>query len=157
MLISKLSEYRHQNRCTILQKQTAGLFCKCVSVHASVLLLSLGICVLQIVRRNRPASALGNGSHLILFHHVKWQHDMLFYSLTFGCSEPADCVRREESPRYYEPLVTVRLWGCCQSRRVMQTCWSLIQCTENCLGGRHLLFVFPSHISVRSIHYGDII
>lgn len=94
---------------------------------------------------NRPASALPalwNGSHLILFHHVKWQHDMLFYSVTFGCSEPADCIRCEESPCYYEPLVTVCLWGCCQSRWVMQTCWSLIQYTENCFCGRHLSFVF---------------
>lgn len=114
----------------------------CVTIHGSVLLLLLGICLLQIVCQNRPATALQNGSHLILFHRVKWQHDMLFYSVTFGCSEPADCIRCEESPCYYEPLVTVCLWGCCQSWWVMQTCWSLIQYKENCFGGRHLSFVF---------------
>lgn len=67
---------------------------------------------------------------------------MLFYSVTFGCSEPADCIRCEEPSCYYEPLVTVCLWGCCQSRWVMQTCWSLIQYTENCFCSRHLSFVF---------------
>ena len=72
---------------------------------------SLGICLLQIVCWYRPAPALWNGSHLIIFHHVKWQHDMLFYSVTFGCSEPADCIRCEESPCYYEPLVTVCVCG----------------------------------------------
>lgn len=128
----------------------AGLFCKCVNVHASVRLLSLSICMLQIVRWNRPASALWNGSHLILFHRVKWQHDMLFYSVTFGCSEPADCIRCEDSPCYYEPLVTVCLWGCCQSRWVMQTCWSLIQYTENCFCASRL-FSF-----LCSIHYRNI-
>lgn len=145
MLISNWQEDKYTKCGSILQKQTAGLFCKCVNVHASVRLLLLGICILQSVRWNRPASALPalwNGSHLILFHHVKWQHDMLFYAVTFGCSEPADCIRCEESPCYYEPLVTVCLWGCCQSRWVMQTCWSLIQYTENCFCSRHLSFVF---------------
>lgn len=127
---------------------TAGLLSKCVSVHASVRLLSLAICVLQIVCWSRPASALWNGSHLILFHHVKWQHDMLFYSVTFGCSEPADCFWCVESPCYYEPLVTVCLWGCCQSRWVTPTCWSLIQYAENCFRGTHL-FSF-SHFNLFS-------
>ena len=75
---------------------------------------------------------------------------MLFYSVTFGCSEPADCIRCEDSPCYYEPLVTVCLWGCCQSRWVMQTCWSLIQYTENCFcGGR--LFSLSCSIHYRNI------
>lgn len=84
----------------------SGLFHKCVNVHASARLLLLHIRRLQIVCCNRPASALWNGSHLILFRRVKLQHDMLFYSVTFGCSEPADCIRCEVSP----PLL---LWATC--------------------------------------------
>ena len=153
-------EYKSQTFGSILQKQPAGLFCTSVIANASVCFLLFGICVLQIVYSNRPATAflaLWNGSHLILFQRVKWQHDMLFYSVTFGCSEPADCFWCEESPCYYEPLVTVCLWGCCESRWVMQTCWSLIQHKENCFCGRHLLFSF-FHLcnSECSFHYRNL-
>lgn len=157
ILITNWQKAKYQKCGSVLLKQTAGLLCKCVNVHASVRLLLLAICVLQIVCWNRPASALWNGSHLILFHHVKWQHDMLFYSVTFGCSEPDDCIWCVESPCYYEPLVTVCLWGCCQSRWVMQTCWSLTQCTENCLCGNTFVICFHSRISICSVHYRNII
>lgn len=144
-----------------LSEASNGIFfsCKSVTFCAFICLLLVGILVLQIVCWNRPATALltlWNGSHLILFPRVKWQHDMLFYSVTFGCSEPADCVWCEESPCYYEPLIAVCLWGCCQRLWVMQTCWSLIQRRENCFGGRHLLFVFHSCTSVCSLHYRNI-
>lgn len=53
-------------------------------------------------RPDTPLAAFWNGSHLILFHRVKWQHDMLFNSVTFGYGKPADWSWCEEYPCYYE-------------------------------------------------------
>lgn len=103
-------------------------------------------CLSCTQRYNEPSHltflALWNGSHLILFQRVKRRCDMLFYSVTLGCSDPAHCVRCEESPCDYEGLVKLS-----HSRWVMESRWTRLQTLEmTCV----VAIVFYSCVSVCS-------
>lgn len=158
-LFSDWQKDKYQEYGSILLGQTAGRLWKCVSVHAPVRLpfarcLCFADCVL---RWASPCTLKWISSNLISPCQMAAWHAVLLRNIRLW-GEAADCAWCVESPRYYEPLVTARLRGCCRSRRVMQT--MLVTYTIHRKLPRRPTFIiafFHSPISICLVHYGNII